>query len=105
MSLAAIERLIESARGFARALDSHDIAAIEAAVADFRDATASVQATGGWRETPELKARVTAALAEAEAARLRCAYYGDATGRKLDALAAMGANLPTSATYGRGGQR
>lgn len=105
MSLAAIERLTAAARDFARALDSNDVAAIEAAGVDFRDATAAVQSMGGWRETPELKAHVAEALADVEAARLRCAYYGDATRRKLDALAALGANIPAPITYDRNGQR
>ena len=105
MSLAAVERLIHAARAFTRALDAHDVATIEAAGTDFRDATAAVRAIGGWRATPELKARVAEAMAQTEAARLRCAYYGDAARRKLDKLAALGANLPAANTYGRDGQR
>ncbi|SNS84599.1 hypothetical protein SAMN06295912_11923 [Sphingomonas laterariae] len=101
MSLAVVERLIDAARGLTRALDLHDVAAIEAATADFRDATAAVQATGGWRETPELKARIAEAMAEADAARLRSAYYGDATRRRLEGLAALGANIPAPIAYGR----
>lgn len=105
MSLATIERLVEMARDFARALDSSDVAAIEAAAVNFQDAAAAVQSAGGWRETPELKMRVTQALAEVDAARLRCAYYGDTTRRKLDALAALGADLPAAIAYDRSGRR
>lgn len=105
MSVATVERLIDAARAFTRALDSNDVAAIEAAGADFRAATSAVRTTGGWRETPELKARVAEAMAETEAARLRCAYYGDAARRKLDKLAALGASVPTAMTYGPSGRR
>jgi len=48
---------------------------------------------------------VAEALAQAEAARLRCAYYGDAARRRLDKLAALGANVPAAMTYGRTGRR
>lgn len=105
MSLAAIDRLIEAARAFTRALDSRDVSAIETAGEDFRDATSAVRSAGGWRDTPELRARVAEALAQAEAARLRCAYYGDAARRRLDKLAALGANVPAAMTYGRTGRR
>lgn len=105
MSLALVERLIDAARAFTRALDAHDVTVIETAGADFRDAAAAVQSAGGWRETPELKARVAEALAQTEAARLRCAYYGDAARRKLDKLTALGANIPAAMTYGRSGRR
>lgn len=104
MSIAAVERLTDAGRVLVRALDDNDVAAIEAASAAFRDAVAVVQTAGGWRDTPELKARIADAMAQAEAARLRCAYYSDAARRRLDGLAALGANVAPAIAYGRRGK-
>ena len=103
MSIALVERLIEAGRALTRALDSHDVGAIEVTSGAFRDATAAIQTAGGWRESPELKARIADAMAQAEAARLRCAYYGDAARRSIEGLAALGANVTPAIAYGRQG--
>ena len=104
MSIAAVESLIEAGRALTRALDSHDVDAIEQTSAAFRDATTAIQTAGGWRESPELKARIADAMAQAEAARLRCAYYGDAARRRLEGLAGLGANVAPAIAYGRQGK-
>lgn len=104
MSLAAVDRVTEAGRVLVRALDENDVTAIEAASAAFRDAVTAIQTAGGWRDTPELKARIADAMAQAEAARLRCAYYADANRRRLDGLAALGANIAPAIAYGRSGK-
>ncbi|AGH48921.1 hypothetical protein G432_05970 [Sphingomonas sp. MM-1] len=104
MSIALVDRLAEAGRALAAALDRNDIAAIEAAAAGFQAATAAVGGAGGWRDTPELKARIRDALADVEAARLRCAYFGDAARRRLEKLATIGANVAAPIAYGRQGR-
>ncbi|WP_380872543.1 hypothetical protein [Sphingomonas sp. DBB INV C78] len=78
--------------------------AIEAMSAAFNDATIAVRNAGGWHATPDLKARVAEAMAQTEAARLRCAYYGDAARRRLEGLAGLGANVTPAIAYGRQGK-
>ena len=102
MSEVVVERLILSSEALIAALDSHDIDAIEDAVAAFGQSVEALKVPGGWPQTANPPARLAEALKLADAARARVRYLSDRTRQRIDMLAvATGRFDCTPATYGR----
>jgi hypothetical protein len=103
MSIATLDRLIESEQALVRALDGDGVDAIEKALVRFADAIEGLKAVAGWRETPDVVLRVTHALQLAEAARIRTLYLADRTRRQIERLTEFGARSQSQLAYGRSG--
>ena len=88
MNPAALERLEEAHMDLIVALDANDVESIERRVEELRTAISAVRATGGWRETPELKERAKRIAKLGEAARVRVNFLTDMTRQRLQMLAA-----------------
>ena len=102
MSIAAIDALIAGQQALIAALDTGAPDAIAAATAEVQRAVDVVRKTGSWRADPALRARVQAALATGEAARMRTGYHADRTRRRLQMVASL--RRPAAvASYGRNG--
>lgn len=95
--------LIASEEALIKALDGDDAGAIETALPLFARAIDAARGAGAWRDTTDLRAHLTRALALAEAARVRTNYLADRTRRQLDRLAAFGRGRAKLA-YGRDGR-
>ena len=104
MSIATLDRLIDSEQALVRALDGEGADVIEQALVRFADAIEGLKAVAGWRDTPDVVIRVTHALQLAEAARIRTLYLADRTRRQIERLTEFGARTQPSLAYGRSGQ-
>jgi len=104
MSSETLDRLIASQEALLRALDGEEAEQIDQALAGFTAALDAVRSIGGWRDTPDVAARLAHALQLADAARARVNYLADATRRRLDHLAVLGAPTPHRLAYGRKGR-
>ena len=102
MSVATLDRLIESEQALVHALDGDAPDAIERALVGFADSIEGLKGVAGWRDTPDVVIRVTHALQLAEAARIRTLYLADRTRRQIERLSAIGSQAGTFA-YGRNG--
>lgn len=103
MTAAALEGLIAREEALVGALDAGDIGAIERETHGMAGMLAAVAATGGWRESPELSARIVQALRLAEAAGGRINYLADDNRRRIERLTTL-AGRPRSEAYGRSGR-
>ncbi len=88
MSVGALDRLEEAHKDLIGALDANDVDSIERRVEELRTAISAVRAMGGWRETPELRARAKRIAQLGEAARIRVNFLTDMTRQRLQMLAA-----------------
>lgn len=86
MSVNALARLEAAHEGLIGALDGADVEAIEGKVEELRSAISEVRAMGGWRESPDLKARAKRIAALGEAARIRVNFLTDLTRQRLEML-------------------
>ena len=104
MSGNALARLEAAHEGLIGALDGNDVESIEAKLEELRTAISEVRSMGGWRESPDLKARARRISQLGEAARVRVNFLTDLTRQRSDALdAARGREA--AALYGRDGSR
>jgi hypothetical protein len=103
MSVATLDRLIESEQALVAALDGDGVEAIEQALVSFADSIEGLKTVAGWRDTPDVVLRVTHALRLAEAARIRTLYLADRTRRQIERLTAMGGRTEPALAYGRNG--
>lgn len=103
MSASAVEHLIAQSEALVRALDAQDLAAIDGAHRQLREALAQVAAVDGWHVRSDLHARLVHALRLLDAAKGRVNYLADSTRRRLDRLAAL-TGTPRTSPYGRGGR-
>jgi hypothetical protein len=76
------------------ALDSRNASAIEAATRTLADAVAAVRAQDSWRENGGVRDRLSHALKQTDAARIRINYLSDWTRQRIDSIAELrGAGL------------
>lgn len=101
MPLAVIDALAEASTRLRGAMEASDADRIEAAIADFREALARVQAIGAWRTDPLLKQRIQSLLPRLESSRMLACLLGDLTGQKLAAMSATNAGAVPHPLYQR----
>ena len=102
MSETALNRMIASSEALIAALDANDIDAIEGRLPEFGESVRDLRSSGGWQKSADLSARLSQAMALADAARTRIRYLADNNRRKLDMLATAAGRFDcTPATYGR----
>ena len=102
MTSAAVEGVGEAQRALAAALDAGTANDVHAATQRLARAVEAVRAAGAWHPTPELKALLTRAIADGEAARIRTRYLADHARTRLDKLQALTGRA--SPGYGRTGR-
>ncbi len=93
MSANALARLEEAHEGLIGALDGNDVESIESRLEELRTAISAVRSMGGWRESPDLKARAKRIAALGEAARIRVNFLTDLTRQRLELLSASRGEL------------
>jgi hypothetical protein len=84
MSVNALARLEQAHEGLIGALDGSDVESIESKLEELRGAISEVRSMGGWRESPDLKARAQRIAALGEAARIRVNFLTDLTRQRLE---------------------
>ena len=89
MSGNALARLRAAHEGLIGALDGNDVESIEAKLEELRTAISEVRSMGGWRESPDLKARARRISQLGEAARVRVNFLTDLTRQRLDMLSSV----------------
>lgn len=89
MSVNALVRLEQAHEGLIGALDGSDVDSIELKLEELRTAISEVRSMGGWRESPDLKARAQRIAALGEAARIRVNFLTDLTRQRLDMLSGV----------------
>ena len=89
MTSNALARLEAAHEGLIAALDGSDVEGIELKLEDLRTAIADVRSMGGWRESPDLKARAKRIAALGEAARIRVNFLTDLTRQRLEMLSVV----------------
>jgi hypothetical protein len=89
MTANALARLEAAHEELIGALDGNDVESIEGRLEELRTAIAEVRAMGGWRESPDLKARAKRIAALGEAARIRVNFLTDLTRQRLELLSAV----------------
>ena len=99
MPLAVIDALAEASTRLRGAMEASDAERIEAAIVDFREALARVQAIGAWRADPLLKQRVQSLLPRLESSRMLACLLGDLTGQRLAAMSAADAGAVPHPLY------
>ena len=97
MSANALARLEAAHEGLIGALDGNDVESIEGKLDELRTAIAEVRSMGGWRESPDLKARAKRISALGEAARIRVNFLTDLTRQRLEMLSAVRGEALTGA--------
>jgi hypothetical protein len=97
MTAALVEQLITAQAALIAALDSRDASAIEAATRALADAVAAVRAQDTWRESGGVRDRLSHALKQTDAARIRINYLADWTRQRIDSIAELrgGASVQT----------
>nr|WP_295373330.1 hypothetical protein [uncultured Sphingosinicella sp.] len=89
MSVNALVRLEQAHEGLIGALDGNDVESIEGKLDELRTAISDVRSMGGWRESPDLKARAKRIAALGEAARIRVNFLTDLTRQRLEMLSGV----------------
>jgi hypothetical protein len=99
MTAALVEHLITAQAALIAALDMRDAAAIEAATRALADAVAAARAQDSWRENGGVRERLSHALKQTDAARIRINYLSDWTRQRIDSIAELrsGASAQTYA--------
>ncbi|MDQ8757178.1 hypothetical protein RCO27_13180 [Sphingosinicella sp. LHD-64] len=98
MSLQVLDRLAVAHEALIIALDSGDLAGIEAATTDLSDAVAGARALQGVGLAPDLKDRISSLAVLAQAAQARVNFLTDHVRRRIDTLATL-AGRPQGLTY------
>jgi hypothetical protein len=100
MTNARVESLITAQATLIAALDTRDASAIEAATRALADAVAAVRAQDTWRESGGARDRLSHALKQTDAARIRINYLADWTRQRIDSIAELrgGASAQTYAS-------
>jgi hypothetical protein len=89
MSANALVRLEQAHEGLIGALDGSDVEGIECKLEELRTAISEVRSMGGWRASPDLKARAMRIAALGEAARIRVNFLTDLTRQRLEMLSGV----------------
>ncbi|PZU57321.1 MAG: hypothetical protein DI547_13525 [Sphingobium sp.] len=100
MSAALVDALTEAFADLGAALDSDEVAAIDAATTRVNGAVAALKGVGAWREDAALKEKLKALLPVMEAARIRTSLLADHTRQRITLLADRGVSH-APLTYGR----
>lgn len=98
MSLQVLDRLASSHEALIVALDTNDLAGIEAATAALADAVAAARTIEGVVHAPDLRDRLSSLTVLAQAAQARVNFLTDHVRRRVDTLAAF-AGRPRDLTY------
>lgn len=98
MSLQILDRLASSHEALIVALDSNDLAGIEAATAALSEAVEATRALDGVANAPELRDRLSSLAVLAQAAQARVNFLTDSVRRRVDTLAAI-AGRPQPIAY------
>jgi hypothetical protein len=89
MKLAILDRLASCHEALIRALDGHDLDAIEDATAALAAAVAATRAGSDLAGAPGLRERLLSLAALAQAAQIRVNFLTDTIRRRVNALAAL----------------
>ena len=90
MTVAALDTLRDAFAALRTALDGNDAAALDAAAAQVREATAQLRATGAWRDDADVRARLSALMPIMDSARIHANMAQDHTRQRIEILAAHG---------------
>lgn len=101
---AALERFERAQSDLIAALDSRDVAALEASVATFGKAVEDIRALGGWRDHPRIADQVRRCQSLAAAAGIRVNFLTDANRQRIEALATARGDIAGGA-YRRDGSQ
>ena len=104
MSVSALARLEASQTALIDALDTHEIAPLEAALGAMRSALEEVRAVGVWRHVPDVPAHAKRIKQLAEAAQVRVNILTDLNLHQRDTMALLRGEAPV-ASYGRRARR
>ena len=99
-----IDDLAEKTGKLRAAMHSSNVAAIENATEEFRNALVKVKAVGLWTADPALKQRIVDLLPELEESRMLACLLADMTGQ-LNEIAAARAGNARQNLYKRNGAR
>jgi len=99
-----IDDLTEKSAKLRSAMESSDVARIDAAGEAFWDSIEAVKAVGEWPATPELREKLAALRPQLEESRALAFLLADMTGQ-MHELAASKARSVRPALYGRTGER
>jgi hypothetical protein len=95
MTSASVEAVISAQQALIAALDGRDAAAIVNATHALAETVAMLRAQDGWRESRPLRDRISHALKQSDAARIRINYLADWTRQRIDSIAELrGGGLP-----------
>jgi hypothetical protein len=89
MTTTRVETLITAQAALIAALDSRDAAAIEATTRALADAVAALRTQDTWRENGDVRERLSHALKQTDAARIRINYLADWTRQRIDSIAEL----------------
>jgi hypothetical protein len=95
MTAALIEQLITAQSTLIAALDTRDAVAIEQATQALGSSVAALRAQDAWRESGDMRERVSLALKQTDAARIRVNYLSDWTRQRIDSIAELRGGAPT----------
>lgn len=98
MSLQVLDRLASSHEALIVALDTNDLAGIEAATAALSDAVDAARAIQGVGQAADLRDRLSSLAVLAQAAQARVNFLTDSVRRRVDTLAAI-AGRPQPVSY------
>ena len=95
MTAALIEQLITAQSTLIAALDTRDAVAIEQATQALGSSVAALRGQDAWRESGDMRERVSLALKQTDAARIRINYLADWTRQRIDGIAQLRGGAPT----------
>ncbi len=95
MTTALIEQLIAAQATLIAALDTRDAVAIEQATQALGSSVAALRGQDAWRESGDMRERVSLALKQTDAARIRINYLADWTRQRIDGIAQLRGGAPT----------
>ncbi len=89
MTSASVEAVITAQQALIAALDGRDAAAIESATRTLAETIVTLRAQDGWRESKPVRDRLSHALKQNDAARIRINYLADWTRQRIDSIAEL----------------
>ena len=95
MTTALIDQLITAQAALITALDSRDAVAIEQATQALGSSVAALRGQDAWRESGDVRERVSHALKQTDAARIRVNYLADWTRQRIDGITQLRGGAPT----------
>jgi hypothetical protein len=98
MTAALIEQLITAQSTLIAALDTRDAVAIEQATQALGSSVAALRSQDAWRESGDMRERVSHALKQTDAARIRVNYLSDWTRQRIDSITELRGGAPAQ-TY------